>query len=340
VKASPGDTIFVEKGTYRQDVIIKKAVRVIGLGRPVNNLKGKNGNSFDNGFLLLGRGARGAVVSGFIVENATFEGILAKQTSHVTISNNIVRNNDGGANAAAPIGECKGQGEIPGDCGEGLHLWSVTDSAVTGNVVKNNAGGILLTDENGPTARNLIKGNQALNNAADCGITLAGHSGSAVSKTGKPQPKLGGIYGNTVVGNVANGNGTKGEGGGILLATGGPGGGVYNNVVKNNTANGNGLAGITLHSHAPGQDLNGNRITGNRLSHDGVNDKSEQEFGPTDFPNTVGILVGSGVTKLKGIVITGNTISNSHFGVYTKNAPKVDPKKNAFHNVKVKVKQV
>jgi parallel beta-helix repeat protein len=343
VRAKPGDTIFVEKGTYRQDVIIKKAVRVIGLGHPVNNLKGRNGNSFDNGFMLLGQGARGAVVSGFIVEGATFEGILARQTSHVTISNNIVRNNDLGAGTPTATGECMGQGEVPGDCGEGLHLWSVTDSTVTGNVVKNNSGGILLSDENGPTARNLIKGNKVLSNVADCGITIVGHTVNL--KNGKPQPKKGGVYANTITGNTVNGNGTKGEGGGILLAAGPPGGAVYNNVIKGNTANGNGLAGITIHNHqvppgAPAADLNGNKFLNNKLSHNGVADASENEFGKGDFPNTVGILVGSNAGPLKGIVITGNTISNSHFGIYTKSdASKVNPKKNTFHNVKVKVKQ-
>ena len=113
-------------------------------------------------------------------------------------------------------------------------------------------------------------------------------------------------------------------------------------------ATGNGLAGITIHNHAfppplPAADTNGNQIIGNKLTHNGVADTSEAEFGGADFAKgaTVGILVGSAKVKLTGIVITGNTINNSHFGIYTKNdANKVNPKKNAFHNVKVKVKQV
>ena len=40
----------------------------------------------------------------------------------------------------------------PDDCGEALHLQTVTGSTVSGNLVQDNVGGILLTDEDGPTA--------------------------------------------------------------------------------------------------------------------------------------------------------------------------------------------
>jgi parallel beta-helix repeat protein len=340
-KAHSGDTIVVEKGTYTQFVAIKKRLRIIGSGGPVDNLKGR-----DNGFFIQGPKAAGTSISGFTVENATFEGILAENTSHLTISHNIVKHNDLGAGASAPTGECKAQGEVPGDCGEGIHLMGVTRSLVTGNTVTGNLGGILLSDELGPTAHNTISRNNVHGNVADCGITIVGHN-PAATNAGKRQPGKAGVYSNLITGNTVNGNGTKGEGGGILMAVGAPGGGVYNNVIKGNSASGNGLAGITIHNHffgpgAPAADTNGNQILGNRLTHNGVADTSEAEFGGADFAkgNTVGILVGSGAVKLKGIVITGNTISNSHFGIYTHNdSTKVSAKKNSFHKVAVKVKQ-
>jgi parallel beta-helix repeat protein len=289
------------------------------------------------------------VISGFTIEHATFEGIVARQASNLTISNNIVKNNDLGVKALKPVGECAAPpgSEVPGDCGEGIHLYGgVTKSKVTGNQVFGNLGGILLSDEFGPTARNTIARNNVHGNVEDCGITVVGHVPN-LGKNGKPQPKKGGVYANTISGNIVNGNGTKGEGGGILLAAGAPGGAVYNNVIKGNKAKGNGLAGVTIHSHdfspAPSADLNGNKILNNTLTRNGVADKSEAEFGGADFAkgNTVGILVGSGRAKLKGIVITGNTIVDSHFGIYTKNdSSKVSSKKNKFRKVAVKVKQV
>ena len=48
-------------------------------------------------------------------------------------------------------------------------------SSVIRNLVENNSGGILITDETGPNTNNLIKGNTVRDNAFDCGITLASH---------------------------------------------------------------------------------------------------------------------------------------------------------------------
>jgi parallel beta-helix repeat protein len=341
-KAAKGDTVLVEKGTYSQYVLIKKDLKVVGSGHPTLNAKGRA-----NGFVISGPKAAGSTVSGFTIKGATYEGILVEKTSHITISGNTVTGNDVGIKAAKPTGECAAAGPVPGDCGEGLHLMSVTHSVVTGNTVKGNLGGILLTDELGPTADNTISHNTSTNNLFDCGITLAGHNPKATAN-GKPQPKLGGIYANKVLDNVVNGNGTKGEGAGIIMAGGAPGAGVYNNLVQGNSATGNGLAGVEIHSHffgpgAPSADLNGNRIIDNKLTHNGLNDKSDAEFSPADFAKgaTVGILVGSDVVKLTGIVITGNTVSDSHFGIWTKNVSgKVSATKNAFKNVSVKVKQV
>jgi hypothetical protein len=141
------------------------------------------------------------------------------------------------------------------------------------------------------------------------------------------------VYGNTVTDNVADGNGTQGQGGGILLAGPGPGTAVYNNVVSDNTADDNGLAGVTLHSHAPGEDLNGNKIVDNRLRNDGLTpDSSFNETG------TVGILVGS-ASPLTGTVIAGNRISDTHFGIWTVNVPKIKRAANLFHQVAVPLQQ-
>lgn len=339
-KAKKGDLVSVAHGTYGEGVKITKDISLVGVRHPIINAAGQA-----NGVLITGPGAAGALVRGFVVEHATFEGILALKTTHVTIENNTVTGNDTGVKAAKPTGECAPAGNVPGDCGEGLHLMSVTHSLVTGNAIKGNLGGILLTDEAGPTADNTISHNNSSHNPFDCGITLAGHSPKATAN-GKPRPKLGGVYGNKILDNVVDGDGVKGEGAGIIMAGGAPGAGVYDNLVQGNTAKGNGLAGITIHSHsfgpgAPAADLNGNKIIGNTVGHNGLADTSEAEFSPTFAKNTsVGILVGSDVVKLHGVVVSKNTISDNHFGIWTKNdSSKVSAKKNAFHKVTVKVKQ-
>lgn len=339
--AKKGDLIDVAHGTYAEAVTITKDIGVIGVGSPVVDAAGQG-----NGFLITGPGAAGAIVRGFVVEHAVDEGILALKTTRVTIEDNTVTGNDQGIKATKPTGECAANGNTPGDCGEAVHLMSVTHSLVTRNTVKDNLGGILLTDEFGPTAENTVSHNNSLDNVDDCGITLAGHNPKATAN-GKPQPKIAGVYANKILDNVVDGNGTKGQGAGIIMAGGAPGAGVYDNLVEGNTAKDNGLAGVEIHSHffgpgAPAADLNGNQIIDNSVSHDGLADSSDAEFSPADFAKgaTVGILVGSDVVKLRGIVIRGNTVSNSHFGIWTKNdASKVSAKKNTFSKVSVKVKQ-
>jgi hypothetical protein len=47
--------------------------------------------------------------------------------------------------------------------------------SVSNNLIKKNAGGILLTDENNSNHDNLVDGNDVEDNIPDCGITLPSH---------------------------------------------------------------------------------------------------------------------------------------------------------------------
>jgi parallel beta-helix repeat protein len=320
--AKAGATINVAAGTYKESVAVRKRVKLVAQGDAVIDATGKT-----NGILLEGAAAAGSLVQGFTVENAKQEGILAEATSRVTIRDNDVRHNDLGMFDQQLVGECAPQGEVPGDCGEGIHLMGVTDSKVLDNVVRDNAGGILLTDEPGPTSGNLIDGNIALNNLYDCGITIAGHNPGAVTPAGRQQ-SVAGIFGNTISNNVSDGNGLLGEGAGILLAGAGPGTGVYQNTVTGNTAIGNNMAGIVLHNHAPGEDLNGNVITNNVLVQDNLG--GDPDAGVTD---TTGILLWSAVDTVTGTVVTGNTISHVSIGIFTTNVSGVSASGNTFSDV-------
>lgn len=324
--AGPGATVLVEQGTYAEDVAVPTRVTIVGLGNPVVDAAG-----LPNGFLVTGSGAR---VSGFTVENADFEGILVLQASHVTVSRNVVTNNDQGMFAPNPVGECAPVGEVPGDCGEGIHLMSATNSTVVDNVSTGNSGGILLSDEFGPTAHNLVARNQVVDNLYDCGITIAGHNPNAVDADGNRQPALGGIYDNLVVGNRADGNGVLGEGAGILIAGAGPGTGVYDNRVLNNSASGNSLAGITLHNHAPNTDTNGNVFVGNVLNHDNVN--GDPDAGVFE---TTGILILGATGPISGTVVRGNVLEHEHYGIWTQNVPAIPTRSNRFVDVQEPVYQ-
>ncbi|MGH3431073.1 MAG: NosD domain-containing protein [Mycobacteriales bacterium] len=309
--ASNGDIIIVRRGTYHEWVVVRnKQLHLVGVGWPTIDASHRL-----NGVVLAGSGSRGSSLSGFVIRNANQEGVIALETSWVAITHNVVVHNDQGMFASSPTGECAPVGQIPGDCGEGVHLMSVAHSLVLHNAITGNAGGVLVTDEFGPSFRNVIGFNRIWRNPFDCGITMPGHNPNAVSSTGARQPTMGGVYANLVVHNVVNFNGLKGEGAGILMAAAGPGAASYDNVVAWNSVTGNNLAGITVHSHAPGSDLNGNRFLNNRLSRNNVG--GDPDAGVTQ---TADILVFSAGDPITGTVARDNWISNAFFGVWTKNA--------------------
>jgi len=335
-----GETIIVCPGTYHEDVVVSKALSIVGVGHPVIDATGQ-----DNGVHVL---ASGSNIQGFTVKNAIGEGILVglvtAPISHVTISHNTVRHNDlgnpdGGNLSDSPYPQCNAANNIPGDCGEGIHLANVFDSTVVSNTVDGNSGGILLSDDTGQTYGNLVAFNNVYSNIFDCGVTIASHL---------PEVFGGGVHDNKIIGNRVTGNGVAGQGGGVLLATGvpgnvpgipGTGGAVYSNLVQGNYLAGNGLGGVTLHSHAPGEDLNGNTVIGNTIGTNNLDpDLDFVGFGSQFFDGeTTGVLVAaaSNVT----ITIKGNLIFNNVIGVWLGQAggatiTAVGTAANRFVNVK------
>jgi parallel beta-helix repeat protein len=314
--ARAGDVVRVCGGTYHEDVVLppSKPLTLEGVGNPVIDASG-----LDNGVTVL---ASYSVVEGFTVEQAIGEGILVQgapglPVRGVTISGNSVQSNDRGNPTGAPqtgssYPECDGSAQAPGDCGEGIHLMVADDSSVVGNLVTGNSGGVLLTDEFGPTSGNTIASNNVFGNTLDCGITLAGHNPAAFAG-GQPQPTAGGVFSNRVLLNSVSDNGVAGQGAGVLMATPFPGGAVYNNLVQSNTIWGNGLAGVTVHSHAPGQDVNGNFIEGNRIGTNNLD--GDPDFYPSVDPSTTGVIVAS-VAPLT-IGIQNNIISSNVYGIWT-----------------------
>ena len=296
--AAPNDVIRVASGTYREDVVIAIPLSLLGQGQEntiidaTGLLNGINVDGFHSPRLAH------VIVSGFTVENANAQGIVVTNASDVTVSNNRVTGNDRSLDVVAlecpPLPPYFQAGEAF-DCGEGIHLSGVSHSIVSGNLVEGNAGGILISDDTGPNHDNLISGNTVQDNPFDCGITIASHHFAL-----EPTDPSVGIYHITVVGNTSARNGlATGEGAGVGLFTGPPGGQNNGNVVANNILTGNALPGVALHTHAPFQSLNDHLIIGNQISGNG----------PDGDPGTTvptGISIFSPVVPLSGIVITQN----------------------------------
>ncbi len=305
--ASSGDTIQVAAGTYKEDVVIKMPLSLIGAGSASTII---DATGLANGIFVDGPDAPGlnnVVISGFTVENANFAGILVETASSVTIWNNQILKNDVGLNVSGSTTTCPGlptalvAGEDE-DCGEGLNLTGVDHSVVANNVIQNNSGGILMSDDIGPTFDNVITANIVSGNPFDCGITLASHSGM-------------GVYQNIITGNQSMNNGFKvpGAGAGVGIFAPGPGSKAYGNVVLNNTLTNNGLPGVALHNHAappgaPAVNFNDNLIIGNTISGNGADQFDSATSGPT------GINIFS-QAPITGTLVFENTISQESLGL-------------------------
>ncbi len=326
--AQRDDTIHVCKGTYPEMVTITKELKVLGFHATVDATGQING--FRIGNFPPGPWGAGSdtLLRGFTVKGAIGEGILAVRVSGVHIERNVVIGNDQGSTKIV-YPECQPNGPTPGDCGEGLHLMSASDSSVWRNDVEHNAGGVLMTDEFGPARGNVIADNVVSNNTPDCGITIPSHNPNGFT-SGKRHPTRGGIFDNLIKGNLVENNGE----GGVLFGGAGPGAAAYNNEVIGNTIRSNGFAAVTLHDHTPGQDFNGNEIEDNIIGRSNVS--GDPDFGVS---KTTGILIGS-VADTVRIEIEDNHISNNHFGIWTMNVPASSFSDNTFTNVKVHVKQI
>jgi hypothetical protein len=291
VAAAPsGGKVVACPGTYHEDVLVQKPLKLSGYGATIDATGLENAMQIVasyvkvRGFRLINANGEGLLVG---IDSAADIGLLPS-SGPVLTNENIEHvwalHDDQGFNGTEQA-NCK----YPGDCGGGIHLNVVENSVVGESVANDNADGILLTDDYGPNAHNLIEDNTVNDNTTECGIVLPSHSSNAVSfvtnqdgsmtVTGR-NPDQGGVYDNVVRGNTTVGNGTAkappqfggaGSGSGIGVFGSGPGSGAYDNLIEDNYIAGNGLAGVTLHAHHPGgEDINGNAIIGNWIEKNNV----------------------------------------------------------------------
>ncbi|HEY1501732.1 MAG TPA: right-handed parallel beta-helix repeat-containing protein [Acidobacteriaceae bacterium] len=318
--AAAGDVIKVYPGVYNEQVTITKSLSLVAVGDDTETTI--DASNLANGIFVNGMsaapnaGVANVLISGFRIRNANFEGILVVNGSNVTIVNNHVTENNrlldiaGGTCPGIPAFETN-EGD---DCGEGIHLMGADHSSVVRNDVDRNSGGILISDETGPSQENLISENHVHDNPFDCGITLASH-GPATSVIPTATVSYG-VWHNTISGNVSEHNGLQlpGAGAGVGMFAPFPGTAASGNVVIHNVLRNNGLPGVTMHNHAsapapaPGVNLNDNVIVGNHIS----GNAADTEDAAT--PGTTGVNIFS-TAPITGTVVAENDFDNEAIDV-------------------------
>ena len=319
--SSASDTIYVFNGTYPEDVTIPSSLSglvLLGVASKTSNPT-INAASLTNGIVDQ---ASGVTIEGFTVKNANHEGILvegpaatcvagpsctpsAPQITNVTISYNVVANND----LELSAGTCPGVPDFEqDDCGEGIHLDGVAFSTVSYNLVTYNSGGILNTDETNTNHDNLISFNNVSNNDEDCGITLPSHPANG---SGANVGFAFGVFHDSIISNLVAYNLDAGVG--IFAPT--PGNGSYNHLVAGNRIIGNGNPGVTYHAHSPLTNLSGTSIVNNIIQYNGADPNPgapTEGSGPAD-PTGIEIFASSDASAPAPPIdarIEGNTINN------------------------------
>ncbi|MCH6166371.1 right-handed parallel beta-helix repeat-containing protein [Pseudonocardia alaniniphila] len=323
-----GGRVVVCDGIYHEGVSVQKALTIIGRGNATIDA-----TNMINGITVT---ASDVTLTGLIVRNAVGEGILVRNADRAEIADNVVAGNDTGLRLTDPVPNDYPPCHLPvgPDCGASIHLLGSSHAVVRGNIITDGTGGVLLSDETGPTAHNRIVGNIVADNTTSCGVTLAGHNERG-APGGVPDPRVGGVFDNIVEHNAIFRNGLQGKtgGAGVQMATPVPGGAVYRNIVSQNIIDNNGHPGVTLHSHETGQYMNGNSVTRNRIGSNNVN--GDVDFTAKD-PSRTGIFIGT--VDSMYIEVTDNAVNRDQYGIFTSGPVTVDGEhENSFSNVVVAV---
>jgi Right handed beta helix region len=292
-----GGTVVVCAGTYDEQVVVTKSLKLFGRGATID-AKGqkplKIGPQPLPGSIGIGvLGTSGVQVRGFRVTGAGFDAILVAASSNVLVSGNYLWGN--------------------GDVGVDINGSSHTQ-AIHNYSTRNEGGGFLVADDIGASSHNVVGWNTATRNPGGCGVIVAGHSTA-------------GVRGTVVIDNWLSHNGTlksSGGGAGVVIASEVPGETVANTIVEDNHIWGNGLAGVTVHVHEPNQHFNGTQIKGNWIGQNNTlgdpidlfasTAKNAKNFAVPD-PRTTGILAAT-ASSVTGTLIANNHISDNHYGVF------------------------
>jgi parallel beta-helix repeat protein len=148
-----GDTIFVYSNTYYEHVIINKSITLIGENKETTII---DGYSIDNCIKII---SDNVVIDSFTL-NKGLMGVHIFQSSGHEIKDNIIKNNWEGIGFYQVTNTKVANNSITNNYFEGINPIQSTDNSFSGNKIKWNVYGILLTDSsNNFIYENEINGN-------------------------------------------------------------------------------------------------------------------------------------------------------------------------------------
>ncbi len=239
--AAPGDTILVSPGTYRENPVITKSIRLVG-----TSLNNTIIDASGSGPGLNITAARGVYVSGFSIQNTgTFDdGILVSSSAEVTIQENRVQ--------ASTLTN-------------GAYIVNSNSSVVRSNIFTGNGYGVSVVGGFG----NLIQGNNATGNPRGADIYIARSSGNKVADNILRVSSTGLILWNGAVGNIIARNLIANDTSEGICIVNSPGNLFTENRIEFNRATVN-TAGVSIQNS-----------TLNRFYHNNILNNSIQVFGIT-----------------------------------------------------------
>ncbi len=146
-KANDGDTIIINKGTYREgNILINKRVVILGKGYPVLDGQGKHEVVSISRDSVVIRGLK-IINSGHSALNDPC-GIRVYDCNNVAIENNVLDNNffgiyiQNGKNCIVKNNRVTAYGEDEQLIGNGIHCWKSESLQITGNTISGHRDGI------------------------------------------------------------------------------------------------------------------------------------------------------------------------------------------------------
>jgi parallel beta-helix repeat protein len=137
---APGDTVYVNNGTYYENIIINKTITLVGKSPETTIIDGSTSNSsYGPTVWVYGTNVRDVSISNFTIKgSANAWGLYLLGTPNTTVENNIISNNHGGVNADASDNSTFVNNAITNNMYEGLLFFESSGHTMKNNTIREN----------------------------------------------------------------------------------------------------------------------------------------------------------------------------------------------------------